>query len=133
MLDNADYKLLYDFNIYTDHRISARRPDLVLVDKQQRLTKLIDIACVMDRHVVEKHHEKIEKYLDLSVELQLLWNTRTEVIPLVFGALGSIPEQTMKNFELLKLNKISAHLMQKSVILRTATIMRRHLELSGSS
>ena len=39
VLDNFDHKLLYDFNIFTDHRITARRPDLVLVDKQQRLTR----------------------------------------------------------------------------------------------
>ena len=133
VLDNSDYKLLYDFNIFTDHKITAQRPDLVLMDKQLQCTKLIDVACVMDRHVVEKHREKIEKYLVLAVELQTLWNTRIEIVPLVFGALGSIPEQTIKNFELLQLNTIDAHLMQKSVILRTATILRRHLELSGSS
>ena len=47
----CSYKLLYDFNIYTDHGIAARRPDLVLVDKMARCTKIIDIACMMDRHV----------------------------------------------------------------------------------
>ena len=87
----------------------------------------------MDRNIVKKHNEKIEKYLALAAELQTLWNTRIEIVPLVFRALGSIPEQTIKKFELLKLNTINAHLMQKSVILRTATILRRHLELSGSN
>ena len=79
MLDNSDYKLLYDFNIFTDHKITAWRPDLVLMDKQLQCTKLIDVAYVMDRHVVEKHREKIEKYLVLAVELQ----TRAEVIMLM--------------------------------------------------
>ena len=55
---------------FTDHGIPARRPDLVLVDKVVRRTNIIDIACVMDRHVVDKHGEKIEKYLDLAIELQ---------------------------------------------------------------
>jgi len=81
------------------------------------------------RHVVEKHREKIEKYLDLAIELQTLWNTQIEIVPLVFGALGRIPKQTMKNFELLKLTMVNPHLMQKSVILKTATILRRHLQL----
>ena len=133
VLDNSDYKLLYDFNIFTDHKIAAWHPDLVLMDKQLQCIKLNDVACVMDHHVAEKHKVKIERYLVLVVELQTLWNTRIEIVPLVFGALGSIPEQTVKNFELLKLNTINAHLMQKSVILRTAMILRRHLELSGSS
>lgn len=78
------------------------------------------------RHVVEKHREKVEKYMNLAVELQ---NTQIEIVPLVFGALGSIPEQTIKNFELLKLSTINDHLMQKSLILKTATILRRHLQL----
>ena len=133
VLDNSDYKLLYDFNIFIDHKITARRPDLVLMDKQLKCTKLIVVAYVMDRHVAEKHREKIEKYLVLAFEHQTLWNTQIEIVPLVFGALGSIPEHTIKNFELLKLNAINAHLMQKCVILKTAMIFRRHLELSGSS
>ena len=35
VLENDGYKLLYDFNIFTDHMIQARRPDLVYVDKLQ--------------------------------------------------------------------------------------------------
>jgi len=41
---------------------------------------------------------------------------------LVSGALGSIPEQTIKNFERLKLTMIN---VKKSVILRAATILSR--------
>ena len=98
VLDNFSYKLPYDFNIFTDHGIADKWPDLVLVDKVARSTKIIDIACVMDHHVVDKHGEKIEKYLDLAIELQLLWNTKVEIVPLVFGALGSLHEKTYFEF-----------------------------------
>ena len=118
VLDNSSYKLLYDFNIFTDHGIAARRPDLVLVDKVARRTKIIDITCVMDRHVVDKHGEKIEKYLDLAIELQSLWNTRVEIVPLVFGALGSLHEKTVLNFELLQLTEINFYQLQKTALLR---------------
>jgi hypothetical protein len=37
--------------------------------------------------------EKIEKYQDLARELRKLWNTRTEVIPIVIGALGTLAKQ----------------------------------------
>ena len=37
----------------------------------------------MDCHVVEKHREKIEKYLVLAVEFQTLWNTRIEIIIII--------------------------------------------------
>ena len=116
-------------NIFTDHGIAARKPDLVLVDKVARRTKIIDIACVMDRHVVDKHREKIEKYLDLTIELQSLWNTRVEIVPLVFGALGSLHEKTVLNFELLQLTEINIYQLQKTVLLKTDRMLRRHLSL----
>ena len=57
------------------------------------MTRIIDVACVMDHHVVDNHGEKIENYLDLAIELQLLWNTKVEIVLLVFGALGSLHER----------------------------------------
>ena len=36
VLDNEDYKILWDFSIQTDHVIEARRPDLLVVDKRDR-------------------------------------------------------------------------------------------------
>ena len=72
-----------------------------------RRTKIIDMICVMDCHVVDKHGEKIEKYLDLAIELQSLWNTRVEIVPFVYGALGSLHEKIVLNFKLLQLTEIN--------------------------
>ena len=51
VLDNEDYKILWDFSIQTDHVIEARRPDLVVVDKKERSCKIIDFAVPGDRKV----------------------------------------------------------------------------------
>ena len=83
----------------------------------------------MDRHVIDKHKEKIEKYLDLAIELQVLWNSNVEVIPLVFGALGTLHEKIVKNFELLQLIEVSAHQLQKTMLLKTDIMLRKHLSL----
>ena len=37
VLENEDYKMLWDFSIQTDHVIEARRLDLVAVDKKKSL------------------------------------------------------------------------------------------------
>ena len=87
----------------------------------------------MDRHVVDKHGEKIEKHLVLVIELQSLWNTRVEIVPLVFGALGSLHEKTVLNFGLLQLTEINIYQLQKTVLLKTDRILRRHLSLQSSS
>ena len=44
VLENEDYKILWNFSIQTDHVIEARRPDLVVVDKKERSCKIIDFG-----------------------------------------------------------------------------------------
>ena len=36
-LDNDIHELLWDFDIQTDHLISTRRPDLIVVNKKENL------------------------------------------------------------------------------------------------
>ena len=41
VLEKDTHKLLWDFDIQTDHLISARRPDLIIINKKRReLAKL---------------------------------------------------------------------------------------------
>ena len=91
VLENEDYKILWDFSIQTDHVIEAWRPDLVVVDKE-RSCKIIDFAVPGDSRI-EKEKGKIEKYQDLGRELQKIWSVKVKIIPLVVGCLGAIPKQ----------------------------------------
>ena len=50
------------FQYLTDQVIQARRPDLVLVDKKDRICKIIDFAVPGDSRIKEKEKDKIEKY-----------------------------------------------------------------------
>ena len=36
VLENDAHKLLWDFDIHTDHLISARRPDLIIINKKKK-------------------------------------------------------------------------------------------------
>ena len=40
ILENDTHKLLWDFDIQTDHLILARRPDLIIINKKRELAKL---------------------------------------------------------------------------------------------
>ena len=64
VLENEDYKILWDFSIQTDHVIEARRLDLVVVDKKDRSCKIIDFAVCGDSRIEEKEKGKIDKYHD---------------------------------------------------------------------
>ena len=50
-----------DFSIQTDHVIEAQRPDLVVVDKKERLCKIIDFAVPGDGRIEEKEKDKVEQ------------------------------------------------------------------------
>ena len=43
VLENEIHKILWDFEIQTDHLILARRPDLQLINKKKK--KELDILC----------------------------------------------------------------------------------------
>ena len=69
IIENANYKLLWDFTIQCDRMIKARPPDIVLVDKMNKEIKIIDIAVPGDSRVKEKELEKMEKYQYLRKEI----------------------------------------------------------------
>ena len=54
VLENEDYKILWDFSIQTDHVIEARRPDLVVVERRRRTCKIIDATVPGDSKIEEK-------------------------------------------------------------------------------
>jgi len=92
--ENSQVKLLWDFNIYTDHVLSAHRPDIVyiivVIDKCNNVVEIIDISVPADSNVSSKEAEKIEKYRDLAVELTSSWKMTCDVVPIVVGCLGCV-------------------------------------------
>lgn len=72
---------------------------------------MTDIACPSDE-VADKKDEKINKYRDLSREINKLWNVK---VPVVIGPLGTVPkllERRIKDFRI----SIKTAQIQKTVI-----------------
>ena len=65
--ENETHKLPWDFEIQTDHLISARRPDLVIVNKKKRTNRIVDFA-VPELKI--KENEKRDKYHEFARELK---------------------------------------------------------------
>ena len=73
VLENNTHKLLWDFDLHTDRLISARRPDLIIINRKMRTCKIVDYAVPADHRVKLKENEKKDKYLDFARELKNLW------------------------------------------------------------
>ena len=59
----------------TDHLISARRPDLIIINNKNRTSKIVDFAVPADHRIKLKEREKKDKYLDLAMELKKNYGT----------------------------------------------------------
>ena len=68
--------------------------------------------------------KKRDKYQDLRIELRRLWDKPVEIVPIIIGALGNIPKSLKRNLEELGAD-VTPGLLQKSVVLETAHIIRR--------
>ena len=84
---------LWDFDMHTDYLISAKRPDLIIINKKRELAKLWTIAVPADHRIKLKESEKKDKYLVLARELKKLWNMKVTIIPIVVGALGTVTKR----------------------------------------
>ena len=129
VLENATHKLLWEFNIQTDHLIPARRPDLI-INKKKRTCKIVDFAAPADHRIKLKESKKKDKYFDLARELKKLWNMLVTIIPIVIGAFGTVTKGLQKGLEDLEVGG-RVETIQTTALLRTARILRRVLETWG--
>ena len=128
VLENEDYKMLWDFSVRTDHEIEARRPDLLITDKNEKNCQIIDVAIPEDGRVRAKEDEKVEKDQDLAREVRKMWGVRRKVIPIVVGALGTIPMRLKENLRAIGVDT-STELIQRSALLGSARILRKVPEM----
>ena len=68
VLDNSNWKILWNFTIQTGSCLPHDQPDITLVDKQKAVIKLIDGAVLLgDSCISQKAVEKKDWYRDLGV------------------------------------------------------------------
>jgi len=88
---------------------------------------VLDITVPADARVEEKGQKKMDRYQDLARELKRLWKVETKVIPIVVGALGTVPKGLEKNSKETESNA-TLELLQKAALLGTSHILRRVLD-----
>ena len=132
VLENDTHKLLCDFNIETHHLISARRPDLIIINKKKKkkICKIVDFAVPGDHRIKLKECEKRDKYLDLARELKKQWNMKVTIVPIVIGAFRTVTKGLLKSLEDLEVGG-RVETIQTTELLKTARILRRVVETWG--
>ena len=122
VIENDLCKILWDFTIQADYFITARGPDMILIDIEHHECQIIDFTILHETRVDDKEVEKIEKYLDLARELKKMWNMKVKVVPLVLGALGTHAEALEKRLKAMSIEtKITE--LQKTLLTHTSRIL----------
>ena len=128
VVENEDVKILCDVMIQCDREIKARKPDIVVVNKNERSCAIIDIAIPGDIRVSEKEKENIQRYQELKRKIKRILNIRSiKVIPVVVGKLGSTSKKLKKCLEELGV-VVSTALLKKTALLGTSRILRKVLD-----
>ena len=135
--NNETHKILCDFEIQTDNLIPARLPELVIVNEQEkkkkkkRTSRIVDFTVPEDPRVIIKENEKRIKFLVFAkiIKKKQLLNMKATVIPIVIGALGTVPRGLGKGLEDLEIRR-QVEIIQTTALLRSVRTLRRYFFLS---
>jgi hypothetical protein len=117
-LENDNYKLYFDRTVLTDIHIQHNRPDIIILNKQQKQAYLLDIAVPNSHNITQTYNTKINKYLELSVAMRNLWCLeKNSILPFIISATGIVPQSLFKNLKILDLENTLVVEIQKGILL----------------
>ena len=116
----------WDQKLVTPTALEANRPDIVVVDKVNGKWTLVDFSVPFDRNVVQKEEEKLRKYAALAAQVRRQHRVRTDVVPIVVGALRVVSKRLDRWLNRLGIGDVVGGL-QTSAIIGTAAIVRKVL------
>ena len=129
VLENETHKLYYDRAVLTDRERPNNRPDIILTNKRDKTTYLIDIAVPNTHNIQKTIAEKINKYEELRHEVRSMWKmNKVVILPIVLSSTGVVPHTLHASIKELGLNKNIYLLAQKAAILNTCRIVRKFLD-----
>ena len=117
-------KFFWDWNIQTDHLIPTKRLNLGIIYQKKKKKKkikkkkekkrncyIVDFAVPANQSEKIKENEKGDKYQ----RTKKLWSRKKTLIPIINGALGTVPEGellslTLRDHQLILVRKIPKEL-----------------------
>ena len=107
--ENDEVELYWDLTIQTDMTVTHNSPDIILVEKAIRNWTIIDNAVPGDFNVDRT----------VAFEIKRIHHVETVILPVVIGALGTVPKRLIRSIELLGIGDIIAS-TQTTALLRRA-------------
>ena len=132
VLENYEWKILWEFQYHGRKENANRRPDLTIENKLEKKIWIYDMACPMENNLEKKRNEKLTKYRQIAFEIrEKRKDYFVQIVPLIIGCCGG----GFKNARLainktLRNDKESFRItkdIQKTVICESESILRKVL------
>ena len=124
----GEVAIWWDKTVMTGVAVSHNRPDVIVINMTKKKWTLVDFSVPLDKNVLSKENEKIEKYSFLAREVRRIYGVSTKIVPLVIGALGTVPRRLGGFLEELGIPDVRG-CMQTTALLGTVRILKDVLSL----
>lgn len=97
VLDNIHVKLVWNFTIHLHVFTEHTKPNITLVIKSSLECLLVYVTCLWDHNIATQEIINIVNYSERWVDAARMCNVSDKVVPVVIGALWSIPKNLQKH------------------------------------
>ena len=76
---------------YKQTKIDHNKPDLIFLEKMEKICYIVDVACPFDPQIEKKEKDKAKNYTDLKYKIFKMWKnevTKVYFVQVVIGASG---------------------------------------------
>nr|CAH7726246.1 unnamed protein product [Callosobruchus chinensis] len=122
VVENERCRIYWNYSFPTLELVQANKPDIVLLDHQQKTIFVIEFSAPAEVNIVSKEEEKRTKYQELLGQLRRLWpDYAVSLLVMVIGSLGGMRNTLLSALRVMPVCRAAAHIlaarMQKAVIL----------------
>nr|CAH7731550.1 unnamed protein product [Callosobruchus chinensis] len=131
VVENERCRNYWNYSFPTLELVQANKPDIDLLDHQQKTMFVIEFSAPAEVNIVFKEEEKRTKYQELLGQLRRLWpDYAVSLLVMVIGSLGGMRNTLLSALRAIPVCRAAAHTlaarMQKAVILGSLRLLRAH-------
>ena len=126
MSDDGNIEVWWDKKVITPTKFVTNRPDLVIIDRNNKKWWMVDFSVPYDPNVASKEQDKIDRYKDLAAEVARMHKVSVEVVPIIVGSLGVVTKDLTRWLDRIGVGDVVGGL-QTSALIGTAAILRKVL------
>ena len=127
---DGQIEIWWDRPIETTVKLDHNRPDLVIINRQDKEWIIVEFSVPWDKNVLLKEEEKVSKYIPLAKEIRKVHRVSTKIIPIILGSLGTVTTRLKSSLKDLGMEKILGGL-QTSVLIGTHNILRKVMNMGN--